>query len=394
MRSVILTSWILIPGISFFVGRSIFREPEKTSEIVGSSRVVFEGRVSQDLTIRDPLYERLQRLQGSNDYRDAFRGTFTDENEPMERDPIRHEELLGIADSWAAKYPQEAVESLNQLQIPDARNPYLFYALAQWARQEPEVALAWLKEQFADEQDVSRLYLTAGVIRGLAKTDPERAFEELLGMVPSPERRGAVDFLLQVWAQEGGENLTRHLEQLPAEDERLREAAFRKGMQYLPIEELASLNEWVEQLPNVNDRMTAQTAIAAQWAQRDSQAALEWAANLPEDENGIRSESLAQVASYWAQQQPEAALEWIDEHQGDPNYDRAIRSVAWNTVGYQHEAVFEKIAQITDPEARNRAFDQIGWMWLPEEPEEARQFFESTTLISDKLRYELLSNFY
>ena len=78
MRSVILTSWILIPGISFFVGRSIFREPEKTFEIVGSSRVVFEGRVSQDLTIRDPLYERLQRLQGSNDYRDAFRGTFTD----------------------------------------------------------------------------------------------------------------------------------------------------------------------------------------------------------------------------------------------------------------------------------------------------------------------------
>ena len=55
MRSVILTSWILIPGISFFVGRSIFREPEKTSEIVGSSRVVFEGRVSQDPTIRDPL---------------------------------------------------------------------------------------------------------------------------------------------------------------------------------------------------------------------------------------------------------------------------------------------------------------------------------------------------
>ena len=91
---------------------------------------------------------------------------------------------------------------------------------------------------------------------------------------------------------------------------------------------------------------------------------------------------------------PTKLFEWASEHHGDPNYDRARRSLAFSTVGYQHEKAFEEIAQITDPAERESVFDEVGWIWMPENPEVARDFFETSDLIPDEVRYKMLSNFY
>ena len=393
-RVLVLSSWIIVPAVLFFLGRSLQKEESSSEASRGKRSSSVQRSSAQGGLVHDELYGHLRNLKNSSGFESFFRGSFTDENQPMEEDQVRHDSLLAIADAWAAKAPEEAVQFLNELAIPDLRNPYLFFALGQWGRQNPESALAWLKKHYPDADDVSRMYLTAGVIRGMVHSQPEVAFNELLAMTPGPERRGAVDFLLQTWAQEGGEKMGQYLDQIPENNVRLREAALRKGIQFLPTEEFTVMSDWASQLSNEKDRMTTQTAIAAFWAQRDSQEAMDWAGSLPKDDFGIRSEAMARAVTYWAREEPEKAFEWASKHHGDPDYDRALRSVAWNTVGYQHEQAFEQIAQITDPVARDRTFDQIGWMWMSDAPAAARDFFETTTLVPDEIRYQILSNFY
>ena len=353
-RILLLAGWLVAPAVLFFVGRSL-REKDPSANLSREEASSGTQRVRvQDGEVRDELYGRLRGLKNSDEFESFFLGGFSDENQHMEKDPARHDELIAIADAWGNKSPEEAVKFLNQLAIPDVWNPYLFFALGQWSRQDPEAALQWLKANYPDEMNESGLYLTAGLIRGMVHSEPEKAFDILLAMNPGPEQRGAVDFLLQTWAQQGSKSLSEYLDRIPEKNERLREAALRKAIQYLPTEEFATMNEWASQLPNLEDRLTTQTSIAAHWAQRDGPAAMDWAGNLPDDDYGIRSEAMARAVTYWGREDPDKAFEWASEHHGDPNYDRARRSLAFSTVGYQHEKAFEEIAQITDPAEREQ----------------------------------------
>lgn len=332
------------------------------------------------------------KLKDGRQFKAMFKALLTDPDSPMEQDPVKHDALLILADAWGAQNPEEAVEALDQLAIPDVRNPYLFFALAQWAEQDASSALAWIYSH-SKEREASRLYLTAGAIRGLAKSNPDVAFRELLAMPPSPERRGAVDFLLRVWAQKGGKSLVANMSAIPEDQKALREAAFRKGINFVSTEDFGEVQTWATNLKDPQERLITQKALASVWAQRDHQKALEWADSLP-DEDGSRSESLSRVATYWAREAPKEAGEWVEKNKGNPIYDKSARAVAWNTVGHDYTRAFNQVNQITNEDLRLRSFAQIGQMWLGQDPKSARDYLESTDVIPSDTRYSLLSNFY
>jgi len=212
-------------------------------------------------------------------------------------------------------------------------------------------------------------------------------------MPASPEQRGAVDFLLRVWSQKGGENLFTKISAIPEANEALRGAAFQKAMNFMATEDLSNAYNWSAEIHNASERLTAQKAVASVWAQRDPEMALEWAEALSEDDVN-RGDVLGRVVTFWTREDPEAASEWIESKQGEPGYDQSARAIAWNSVGYDHQRAFTNLTTITDPDLQLKSFDQIGQMWVAEDPYTAREFFETTDLIPDDIRFRLLSNFY
>lgn len=392
-RLLLSLSWLVIPTAAYFLGtrQSATLENQITSAPESRSRPLRKRDQSQS-SEAGQFFQNLLKMDDSRQFQAMFRSLLSDPNQAMEFDPTRHDALLMLSDTWGAQNPAEAVAALNELEIPDDRNPYLFFALAQWAEQDPEKALAWLKSNYA-EGEVSRLYLTAATIRGLVRTNPDLAYQELLAMPASPEQRGAVDFLLRVWSQKGGENLFTKISAIPEANEALRGAAFQKAMNFMATEDLSNAYNWSAEIHNASERLTAQKAVASVWAQRDPEMALEWAEALSEDDVN-RGDVLGRVVTFWTREDPEAASEWIESKQGKPGYDQSARAIAWNSVGYDHQRAFINLTTITDPDLQLKSFDQIGQMWVAEDPYTAREFFETTDLIPDDIRFRLLSNFY
>lgn len=122
------------------------------------------------------------KLQANEDFVTSFQDLL-----PQFENSIVHDDLFLLADVWASRDGEAACQWLAALTLEDERNPYLFSALSQWARQHPQAAVAWFQgQEFAGDQ--SQDYLIAGLIRGLAASDPAAALDALLAVPESPER--------------------------------------------------------------------------------------------------------------------------------------------------------------------------------------------------------------
>ncbi|MGJ8695201.1 MAG: hypothetical protein ACSHYF_02710 [Verrucomicrobiaceae bacterium] len=307
----------------------------------------------------------------------------------LRNDLENHDRLWLLADSWASQDPENAVASLSSLSSPDPRNPFLFAALSRWATLDPAAAQAWL-ENYAIPSDVSRFYLNAALIRGLARRDPDQALSLLLTQPKSPERTGSLDFILGAWARQSTASLFQALTQFPKSDPALRLAAFKKALTHLHPDSLAEATSFSANLPPEEQQIFRQ-ALASKWAQRDPEAALAWAADLTEPNQ--RALSLAAVTTHWARHDPLAASQWLDQNPESPALDLSARAIAWSTIGLDPSRAFAQITKIHSDSLRQQSFEQISRFWIAAQPETARNFLTNDQSLPPTLRESLLSYF-
>lgn len=308
------------------------------------------------------------------------------ESRLSERDDIAtHDELWLLADEWAAQEPEAAVAWMNELEFDDLRNPYLFAALSQWALQEPERALAWLNRN-RPEQEESKLYLKAALIRGMAKGDPDTAIA-YLNEQPKSLGRATIDFVLGTWAQGGVLRVLSGISKLPAERAGLRVLAFEKAVAHLTPEMLDEARKYSMTHGSWEERNAFQKAIADRWAQREPKEALGWAEKIS------NPNVTAIVAKQWARQQPLEASAWLATRRDDPVYDLSARAVAWSVVGIDPQLAFSQVAGMKSKELRLETFEQMGRFWVSDQPVQARQYLEGDNPLPLELREALLLHF-
>ena len=320
---------------------------------------------------------------------EAFRSLFKEMLTGFE-DARTHDDLFLLADAWGAAAPEEACVWLDELDFNDVRNPYLFSALTQWARKDPDAARLWVEARYA-MRGPTRDYLLASLVRGMARRDPDSALQVLLAAPASPERTGAIDFLLEAWRQTDLEHAFGQVATLPASETRLKERAVSQLVAGLAPSELALSRAWAAALSSPEDRRIAQVGIAANWSRRDPVAAAEWVSSL--DDTVTRSRAYGAVAIRWARVDPLGASRWLGRYADRPEYDFACRAVAWSTVGIDPDIAFKQVAAITSVPLRDETFEQVGRIWLSEQPQEARLFLEGESSIPPAIRERLLDSF-
>ncbi|MBK1828934.1 hypothetical protein [Haloferula rosea] len=299
-----------------------------------------------------------------------------------------HDALFLLADEWAAIAPQEAVGYLGRLEVGGSRNPYLFSALSQWAGQDPEAALAWLNSN-RDDREQGREYLTAALIRGAATADPDFALKLLLEAPDSPEKLGSVEFLTRVWLQGGLDAAVAGLDRLPMNEAGIRERAIQQIARR--ADDRSAVAAWAVGLPDSRERMMAVSAVAARWSQQDPAEAAAWVDGLASAP--IRSDAYGEIGTRWARRDPLAAADWLSEQDGSAEHDLAARGVAWSTVGVVPDKAFEQVASITHAGLREETFEQLGRMWISQQPQRAKSYLEGENLMPRKIRDRLLEVF-
>lgn len=269
---------------------------------------------------------------------------------PGDLPPARKGNLLRRAlAKWSQVEPAEAAQFLEGSQLDGRDLVATRRTVAEhWAASDPQAALAWAQRQ-GGPQDTR--FVISGVLAGWLDKDP----------------RGAEDYVAS------------HLDTLgPEASATLAVRLFKHDQQ--------QAKDWVNQLPSVEARRTADSLIAMEAASVDPKGASEWAAALPDN---VRDKAIGGAITAWATKDPEGAGQWMSTLSGTVR-DEAILAYSAGVSGNDPSAGLNWAASISDPIIRESTLQRIVGGFVRRSPNYAPTWIQNSKL-SDTEKARLLS---
>jgi len=253
--------------------------------------------------------------------------------------------------------------------------------LTSWATADPEAAIAWANTQFNGEG--ANPYL-AGIIRGIAESDPTRASQLLTAMPRSEERAESLDAFLPQLLRQGADATRSWINNLT--DASLKNGAMLRSAEQLAATDPAGTVSWL--LENANEATQRRMDnVYSVWARNDQQAALTSLKRLPPGE--IRSDALRGVITSVASENPQSAISLMDQYPNEVS-DRVVRNFIWHSFGSDPSAAVGQISRITDEGQRNQMYRRAIGSWLNSDPNSANSWLRNNPL-PEAVQNELLN---
>ncbi len=222
--------------------------------------------------------------------------------------------------------------------------------LSQWARKEPDLAIAWAAEngKKMNEGQEGNWYM-ASVLGSIAKTDPDRAAALAQTAMNRSQARGQV--------------LDQIVEQLVEQ----------RGAQ--------AGQAWAGGLPEGPFRNGALERLAGRLADQNSAEAATWATSLPDSEGKTRA--LTAVVEQWAEDSPREAGTWLNQLPVNASTDAPRERFVWKVAEQDPAAAVSWAATITDEKTRSDTTAGVLKNWFRREPDKAGEWLAASSLPDD-----------
>jgi hypothetical protein len=330
-------------------------------------------------------------------------GLLRDEN-PLDR----HRALLALVDRLNPAEFREAVEVLKGLGLTEDRGAELAVILTAWTLADPLAAMAYAKES-EDNESAQNTILTAwatkdpeaairwatanfkgdganpylaGIIRGIAQTDPKRAASLLTGMPRSNERGEALDYMLPHYFAQGTDAARNWIASL--KDDSLRNGAIERAAEKLAEGNPAATAAWLMTQPGKASQQQMDDVYGI-WAKTDKQAALTSFGTLPTGE--IRTNALRGIVNQMASKDAKEAIRLMDRFPTDVT-DRVVQSFIWHSARSDTAAAASQIARLKDEGRRDQMYRRLLDNWLDYDPTAAKTWMANNA-IPDAVRTDL-----
>lgn len=292
---------------------------------------------------------------------------------------VAHFRSLGITESRLGEYSMllsawAKIDPMAALDYAKANTTSGFATetvLTTWASSDPDAALRWAEA--SHKGDGANPYL-AGIIRGIAETNPERATQILTGMPKSVERGEALDAFLPHLLSQGNDATRTWIAAIS--DDALRNGAMMRTAEKLAATDPAGTAAWLVANPSEATQRRMDDVYGT-WARKDQQAALSSLTSLPSGEN--RTNALRGVISSVASDNPQAAVSLMDRFPNDVT-DRVVTNLIWHSFGSDPGIAASQIARITDESQRNRFYNRLLEAWTERDPAAANTWVQGNPL--------------
>lgn len=282
------------------------------------------------------------------------------------------EERLGeysmLLSAWAKADPLAALtyakENTNSRFATDT-------ILTTWASIDPDAALLWAEANHSGDEANPHM---AGIIRGLAASDPQRATALLTGMPRSRERGEALDAMLPYLLAQGNDAARAWIGAIT--DDSLRNGAMLRAADRLAAKDPAGTVNWLLENPGEATQRRMDDVYST-WARQDEQAATNSLARLPAGE--IRSDALRGIVSSVAGADPARAISLMDQYNADVNSD-VVRNFIWHSFGNNPGLAVSQIARISDAGQREQMYRRTLDRWIERDRNAAAQWIQSNPL--------------
>ena len=400
----------LAVGIAGFVTGKVTQgagAPSETDELLSrADRAAFE-RAGADRDI-DGRSTSARARSGEGRSEDSF-----DERLSNMEDIVRNENaldrgraMLSWIDSLAPEEFEEAVARFRSLGLTEARmgeyamlltawaeldpTAALAYTtentrggmatgtvLTAWASRDPESAIAWAKANH--DGDDANPYI-AGIIRGLASTNPARATELLQELPFSRERGEALGAMMPHLLKMGTEQAKSWIAGLG--DDRLRDGAIARFAEDMAKEDPEGTATWL--LSNLGNTSTRSVdEVYEEWAKKDMLAARTSFENLPAGD--ARSRALRGLVTIEARENPQAAANLMNKYPADID-DRMVQHFIWNSFDQSPGIAVNQIALMQNGGRKNRMYERTLEAWLERDKQAAQTWIGSASLPESVLK--------
>ena len=227
-----------------------------------------------------------------------------------------------VLSTLAAIDPARAAAWLANPENSLLRQPWMGAMLSrsiaeQWARQDPDAALAWASTLEPEQR--SGAY--AGIINNIMESDPQRA-ADLAMSLDGYDRPKLLGQIAESWAAQDPVEAVAWANSLSAGD---REESLQEALGSWAASDPSKAAAYVDQMPE-QERSGVVGEVARNWAQQEPAEAAEWLGNQPESES--KAGAMGQVMWNWTTSDPEAAANWLGEQPAGPSYDNGVTGLA------------------------------------------------------------------
>jgi len=273
--------------------------------------------------------------------------------------------------AWAKQDPEAALAYAKE----NTRNPFASQTiLASWAAYNPDAALNWVKTNFEGKE--ANRYLV-GIVKGLADTNPARATEILQGLPYSRERGEALRSVLPHISKLGTEEAIAWLGTI--KDEKLRAGASATLAENLAENDPEGAAKWVNTLDK-EAQLQAAGEVAREWAKQDLTKAVEWTSSLT---GTVKTSAASRVMREFVSSDPEKAATWMKTMSGEEGYQNVVRSFMFSSFRKNPELAMNNLSEV-DEQWRDRSRDMMLMGWAAQDKDAANTWMQSNNVDAEK----------
>jgi hypothetical protein len=301
------------------------------------------------------------------------------------KDKSRQGLLVFSIMTLASDHPQTALaiftESSDLLESDGMGKHVVSGALANWAKDDPAAALAWVRANGGKFPDLVDEDAKRGLVRGAALNDPRLAFQ-WIGELGLDDQSQAIDDILSAAGtgkrrMEALNVFREYLATLPEGKARDRDALPGVGglVRGVVSEGYAAATDWIERanLSPVELEAFAK-GVHHQVKGEETGRWLEWlGTNLPAEK---RDEPISSMVRAWAREDFKATGDWLNQTPEGPVRHAAVRSYAETLAEYEPEAAGQWAETLPPGKPRTETLKRIHESW-PRKDDASRQAAEA-----------------
>ncbi len=286
----------------------------------------------------------------------------------------RHLEMKLLMRSWSAINPESALEyALKNLDEKSERRFGVSEALAGWATQDPDAALAWAKANNQKNSPEDNPYIL-GVIKGVAESDLDAANRRLLELPSGNAKWQSATFMAQEYAKKSTEEAIAWANQFPNHDPRLRETILGQIGARVARQDLQSTVNWVENMAPEPASKRIMDNLLTQWVSQSPEDASKWVSEMEGGEH--QQYAMKQLTSRWSLVDPISTAKWLNSFPPSPGLDPVVGEFVNRISGRDPEGAAGWALSIMDPEARQKAINKVMNTWSKVDPAKSKAWLQ------------------
>jgi hypothetical protein len=297
--------------------------------------------------------------------------------------PLARDTAVGqIFNTWSSTDPMLASGAIDALPLGSAQTVATTAVAKNFTKGNPDAALKWAESLTGPLQVAA----AREIVNNWSVADPAATAAWILKQPSQQTRTEALRQLAGNWVARDPGTAFDYAQSIS--DPSQRTDFMQSAMQrFSSMDPLAAAN-WLSSEAARPHADALVGGVSSRWAAFDPGAASNWAASFANPD--LRNKAVSAVSTSWAQTNPAAAAQWIGSIGESQTRDTATAAFSAQIARSNPANAAQWATRISDPAKRSGSIQRIVGDWKKTDPNAARLFVQSSTVLPADLKQRLL----